>query len=902
MIRKLFFTSPLLFLFLFCLGQNISENTPKSALTHKPLININTYSKWPSVGSHITISSNGKYVSYRIENLPTSHSTLIIKKIKSNWELEFIDAEEAFFTEDSNNAILKNKGDSLCIINLTTKSIEFIPNISTFVVKSSKKASYVYYQQTTSSQDLAIRNINSKKEIIYSNVEYYWISEEGKDAILLTNILKNKTNTKSLDWISLEKNRTNSIWQGDSVSNVVFNTNNNQIAFNSYSKNENKLIKELCSYDNRTGETAVLIKDESLKDSTLELDDIIRFSKDNSRIFFSTKEKRKRIPPSETVDIWSYTDTILQSEQLNQLDARNFFFVVNIKSNLTIRLEQQFEDVTDLGSRNADNFTVVRKQINRSPGESNWNPTCLPQWYLISTINGDKKALPFATGINSLFISKNGKFLYYWDSKISSFVLYDILKEQIKKLSDRMPTNDIRSWSIEGWSSNDDWIILNDGFDLWKINTSNTKPPTSITNGYGRRNKITLSILYPENISSINDDIIISGFNKETKQNGFYRKKMFMVGDPVRLTMGSYIYYAGYNGNIPYNLNIRPIKAKLAKVYIVKRTSSTESPNYFSTDDFISYFPLTNIHPEKDYNWYNVELHNWKSLTGHALQGILYKPEDFDSTLKYPIIFHYYEEMSDALNAYIEPSPLTNGCTINIPTYASNGYLIFCIDIKYPKNDPMQGTYDAILSAVKYVSNKSYIDTSKMGIQGCSWGGIQTNFIVTQTNVFKAACTAASISDWISAYGSIDSKGQSRQGGYEQGQSRVAATLWDRPDIYIKNSAVLSANKITTPLLIMHGKRDEACPFSNAIELFTALRRLGKKSWLLAYDSFHGVTGKNADDFSIRMQQFFDHYLKGKHAPAWMIYGVPAAQKSFDSGLKLINNNKTPGKGLINVP
>lgn len=213
----------------------------------------------------------------------------------------------------------------------------------------------------------------------------------------------------------------------------------------------------------------------------------------------------------------------------------------------------------------------------------------------------------------------------------------------------------------------------------------------------------------------------------------------------------------------------------------------------------------------------------------------------------------------------------------------------------------MQGTYDAVISAAKYIGALFYVDPMKMGIQGCSWGGFQTNYLVTHTNLFAAACTASGISDWISHYGRLFPNGVPISGMYEVGQFRMGRSVWEIPDAYVKSSPIFRLDKVTTPFLIMHTKNDGVCPYEDAIEIFTGLRRLGKRSWMLAYpDENHGVFDKKrASDFSIRMMQFFDHYLKDKPAPIWMTQGIPAKRRGLDDGLAYDSKIKTPGSGLL---
>lgn len=211
----------------------------------------------------------------------------------------------------------------------------------------------------------------------------------------------------------------------------------------------------------------------------------------------------------------------------------------------------------------------------------------------------------------------------------------------------------------------------------------------------------------------------------------------------------------------------------------------------------------------------------------------------------------------------------------------------------------MQGTYDAVVSSANYISKLPYIDGNRMGIGGCSFGGLQTNYLVTHTSLFAAAYSSSSISDLVSAYGDVPARYTSLNSYFEVGQGRIGGTLWDRTESYLRNSPIFSADKVTTPLLLMHTTNDGICSFSQALEFFTALRRLGKRAWLLEYpEGNHGIGGKSADDFSIRLFQFFNHYLKGTPAPIWMTREIlePAGN---EKGYELDFDIRTPTKGLL---
>jgi dipeptidyl aminopeptidase/acylaminoacyl peptidase len=197
---------------------------------------------------------------------------------------------------------------------------------------------------------------------------------------------------------------------------------------------------------------------------------------------------------------------------------------------------------------------------------------------------------------------------------------------------------------------------------------------------------------------------------------------------------------------------------------------------------------------------------------------------------------------------------------------------------------------------VKYLAKRSYVDAKRMGLQGHGFGGFETNYIITHSNLFAAAMSASGVTDFVSAYGSIIGDGSSRQRQYELYRDRIGASLWERPDLYIENSPVFWADRVTTPLLMMTNYNDGDVPCQQGIEFFTALRWLGKKAWMLQYDGEgHQIYSKTAqEDLTIRMAQFFEYYLKGEPPPKWMTIGVPAKLKGIDIGLEIDESGVKP--------
>jgi len=180
--------------------------------------------------------------------------------------------------------------------------------------------------------------------------------------------------------------------------------------------------------------------------------------------------------------------------------------------------------------------------------------------------------------------------------------------------------------------------------------------------------------------------------------------------------------------------------------------------------------------------------------------------------------------------------------------------------------------------AVQTIIDMGIADPDAIGLHGHSWSGYQAAYVVTQTDLFTAVIAGAPVSNMTSAYGGIRwGSGLARQFQYETGQSRLGSSLFDRRYLYIENSPLFYAHEINTPVLLMHGDVDEAVPWEQSIEMYLAMRRAGKDVIFLQYhdEPHHPRKYPNKLDYTIRMKEYFDHYLRGKQAPEWIRDGVP---------------------------
>jgi dipeptidyl aminopeptidase/acylaminoacyl peptidase len=371
--------------------------------------------------------------------------------------------------------------------------------------------------------------------------------------------------------------------------------------------------------------------------------------------------------------------------------------------------------------------------------------------------------------------------------------------------------------------------------------------------------------------------MLLSVFFEATKETGYF--SLSAGATPQRLLAGPYVFSS-----------LR--KAKNTSDVLLTRENFREFPDLYQSDmSFKQLRRLSNANPQQaDYRWGNVQLVKWVSFAGEELEGLLYTPDDFDRNKQYPMIAYFYERNSNQLYRHIPPTPSPS--TIRASEYTSRGYLVFIPDITYKTGYPGQSAYDAIVSGVHHLIGQGFVAKDRIGLQGQSWGGYQTAYLITRTTLFRAAMAGAPVVNMFSGYGGIRwGTGLSRQFQYERTQSRIGGTIWERPLLYMENSPLFSAERVETPLLMMHNDADGAVPWYQGIEYYMALRRLNKPVWMLNYqgEDHNLIQRKNRKDLSVRMQQFFDHYLMDAPAPVWMKKGIPAIERGISTGYELMD-------------
>ncbi|MEM9825798.1 MAG: prolyl oligopeptidase family serine peptidase [Planctomycetota bacterium] len=623
------------------------------------------------------------------------------------------------------------------------------------------------------------------------------------------------------------------------------------------------------------------------------------------------------------LDIWHWQDPQLQPQQLLQAQrerVRRYRAAYVMKSKKIVQLATRQVPNVEIDLRSPSAFAIANTNQKYRKTLS-WDVPGFQDVWLVNLDTGDHSPLLEKVKWYAS-LSPEGRYIVWFDAEArqwysKSTTDKDAEAIEISKgiefpLQDELhdTPNLAPSYGTAGWLADDQAFLVYDRFDIWQLDPTGQAEPTCLTESLGRENQIRFRYRQLDPRARAIDrsqPMMLSAFDRKTKASGFYRLNPISEDandndaenndanndDAETVAEGS----AALERLIMLDESVAGLrKAEASDQVLFTRSTFRRCPDLWASDtSFKKIRRISDINPQQDqYTWGDAELVRWKANDGQELEGILMKPDGFDASKKYPMMVYFYERNSDNLHQYYTPA--AGRSIICHSFYVSRGYLVFIPDIPYQTGAPGPSAENAILPGVDALVERGFVQEDKIGMQGHSWGGYQTAYLVTRTDRFACAESGAPVSNMTSAYGGIRwGSGMSRMFQYERTQSRIGDDLWSAREKYVANSPVFFADKINTPLLILHNDEDGAVPWYQGIELFVALRRLEKPAWMLNYNGNpHWVMGdRNRRDFAIRMQQFFDHYLKDAPEPEWMAVGVPAVDKGENDGLELLEAEST---------
>jgi dipeptidyl aminopeptidase/acylaminoacyl peptidase len=921
----------------------VSQKSKSSqpVIQKKPLSH-DVYDNWKEI-PYRALTNDGSFAVYTI-NPQDGDGKVVFQNLKALMQDSVKRAAGISLTWDSKHAIFKINPpkelvkdlrrqkkkkeelpkDSLGIYFFSTRKTEKIPEVKSYKIpekaggwlayqlealkeakpkpdttKKTGKPNKVKKNTDDNGYTLVLRNLNDGKEIQFDFVKEYTFAKYGQ-GLLFHTTGNDSTMKAGVYWHDLLSGELNTLFEGKSkykVKGLSVDEEGTQAAFLVDTDTTKALIRYHKLYHWKKGNSpASLIADETT--TGIPQGWIVnenyppQFSKDGSKLYLGTSPKPvvqdTTLLTEEivNVEVWTWQDGYIYPQQNRRLEAdkkRSYISIIHLRDNRLVQLANEKMPSLELGDEGNATLALAENEIPYLMMRT-WDMDVYKDLHLVDLQRGTSQVVQRKIKGNAR-LSPKANYVVWYSNPDTAWFSYSVAGKKTVKLSEGLKVKFAdeeddhpyfpSSYGTAGFTANDALFLAYDRYDIWAFDPENRKQPVNLTKiGRGEKTRFRYVRLDPEErFIDPEKELLLSAFNETTKQSGFY-KLTLKDGKLTKLIMGDYR-YAG------------AIKARNANTLLFNRESFREFPDVWSSDmNFSSPKKLSNANPQMSrYYWGTVERVQWTSVDNIPLEGLLYKPEGFDPKKKYPMMVYFYEKNSNNLHQHIAPAPIR--ASINYSMYTSNGYLVFVPDIVYKIGFPGESAMNCIMPGVTSLIAKGFVDEKRIGIQGHSWGGYQIAYMLTRTNLFAAAEAGAPVVNMISAYGGIRwTTGLSRMFQYEQSQSRLGGTLWEKPMLYIENSPIFFADKVQTPVLMMHNDADGAVPWYQGIEFYMALRRLHKPVWLLNYNGQdHGLTQRHhRTDFAIRMMQYFDHYLKDAPMPDWMKRGVPALEKGIIQG------------------
>lgn len=890
--------------FVACLG----SLSPAFAQNASKSLTIDDLVTWQRITDR-EISDNGKWVACKMEPWE-GDATVYLYAAQGQETATFSPADKFAFSASSGYLVvtqtpgkstvdslkvLKTKEDKMPMNTLVIYSVagkkETIDSLKTF--KLADEADWIAYQRGRKDSTLYVRSLDGSKTFQFPTVTdfqfakksgmlYYTSAAEGEAGIFTLNP---------------EKGSPALIKEGKGVfKQTTFDEKGERLAFlycadkdSSYKalslwlSEHNAPAKEIATRGNKAFPAEWVINENGM----------LQFSKSASRLFFGTSPEPRQKDTTQlaenrpNVQVWSWDEPVQYTVQNynKEKDLRKSYQAVYNLGNGSI-FQLANEELPNIQLGNEGDAPLALLSTSRPYSLSSmWEARTRSDYYTVSLDNGERKQIAQAD-YGRFRLSPQGKYAYWYGETDSCWYTIALAEGKQYRLTtpESFPAwyeeNDVPDYpyahGAAGWTANDQNLLIYDRYDIWKFDPTAATPPINLTVN-GRKEKLSYRLEQLDKEARFIDlgkPQLLKGFNEATKGYGFYNARLSAPAAPKTLLAGNYM--------------LRSInKAKNTDDVIYTMETFQQYPDiHYSTLAFKKSVQLTHGDKQQEgFIWGTAELVSWISLDGRPLEGVVYKPANFDPNKKYPMMVNFYERNSETLYNYRMPEP--HRSTIDYHLYNSNEYVIFNPDIRYVDGYPGESCYNCLMPGITMMIAKGYIDEKGIGAQGHSWGGYQVAYLATRTNLFSAIESGAPVVNMFSAYGGIRwGSGMARSFQYEHTQSRLGATPWSSPLRYLENSPLFTMDKVQTPILIMHNDADGHVPWYQGIEYFVAMKRLGKPCWLLNYtgEPHWPMHMANRIDFQRRMFQFFNHYLKNDKMPKWMSEGVPAVEQPFELG------------------
>lgn len=780
------------------------------------------------------------------------------------------------------------------IIRHTSGKEETIDSIRSY--KLAERADWMAYHTKRKDSTLYVRSLDGNKTFQFPAVKEFGFARKSEILYYISG--GDTLGTKAgLYVLNPKKGTPTLIKEGDGIfKQTALNGQGDKIAF-LYCTEKDSVYKGLDLWLSENNTSPQLVADRSHPAFpagwVLSEHGRVRFSENSERLFFGTspepQQKDTTVLASERpkVQVWSWDEPVqytVQSFNKGNDLKKSYQAVYNLSSNQLFQLADEAIPSLQLADDGNAGTALLSTSLPYSVS-SMWEGRTRSDYYAVSLETGKRKLIKEGDYAR-LRLSPKGTYAWWYAETDSSWYTYSLADDKEFRLTTPVTfqawneDNDVpdypSSYGSAGWTADDTYLVLYDRYDIWQFDPKASSRPANLTVN-GRTNNLSYRWVQLDKDDKFIDTRkphILRAQNEVTKGYGFYNANLSSPATPKTLIAGDFM--------------LRTlIKAKDTNAVIYTTETFEQYPELRTSDlSFKKSVQLTDEGKQQEgFNWGTAELVSWISSDGKPLEGVVYKPANFNPGKKYPMIVNFYERNAETLYNYRMPEP--HRSTIDYHLYTSNEYIIFNPDVRYTDGYPGESCYNSVMPGIALLIARGYINEKAIGAQGHSWGGYQVAYLATRTNLFAAIESGAPVVNMLSAYGGIRwGSGLNRSFQYEHGQSRIGGTPWSNPLRYMENSPLLTMDKVQTPILIMHNDADGHVPWYQGIEYFVALKRLQKPVWMLNYtgEPHWPMTMPNRIDFQQRMFQFFNHYLRNEPMPKWMSEGVRAVEQEFELG------------------
>ena len=833
----------------------------------------NDYGRWGTLEVK-SISEEGKWASYamRYEN---HEDTLFVRSTINTKSYVFPKGDNGQFGREQIFAFLAPES-KLNVLQLRKGKISVYEHVKRYELVNDGRYMITFNKASTEKSLMHIRNENGKVIDSIAGVSEY-VLDANKDALVYASSQSGHSEVGIIHY--------------SPYSRFVVSKGNDSHFFNLMWDKGAKSVAFLQETDSvshtitvnyyRIAEKKVFALDYAAKADSKNMDVFKRIpctiSEDGKKVFFMVA-KKKNLSATDVPEIWHGTDKWLYADRQRQQAEGDIPKVAVWYPDTGSYLQISDNELPSIMLSGQQEYAVLYNTFAYGLQSKYYEEA---DFYLTHLKDGLKELIlkKQSVDLNQMgFDPFSNKILYYRES---NWWLYDPVEKKHTNLTKKVTTrwdnyntadapHQFWAYGNPGWSSDGKNVLLYDANDIWLVATDGSSC-TRLTRG--REKNLVYRIARIEydwrslanydgrkpTIFDLSQDMVLEATNTHNWSTGYFIYKI----------------QAGEKPLIYESSKIDEIRKSKNSNYIFQNQTFSQPPRleFRKKNETVSKILFESNRQQKEYSFGKSELFSYSDSKGQTLKAALFYPADYDSTKKYPMVVHIYDVMSDELHQYVNPS-LLNPEGFNITNYTLNGYFVLLPDIVFQMGNPGSSAVDCVTAGVNAVLDKGMVNKDKIGLYGHSFGGYETNFIISQTNIFAAAVSGAGVSDIISYYFNISRNGyyQADMWRLENQQWRIGKSLYEDKEAYVRNSPIMHAENVRTPLLLWAGKNDRIIPWNQSISYYLALRKLEVKTEMLVYpDEDHSLENpNNQKDLSRRMMVWFDHLLKGGAAPYWI--------------------------------